>query len=86
MFKHLHAQASTQIHVRIAVSLPLLLRTERRAACICVDKTFYLVCSSFLFYPGIPVYTSKDLQNWTQIGELPLLTDVYFPAFSTICI
>jgi beta-xylosidase len=72
MFKHLHAQASTQIHVRIAVSSPLLLCTERRVACICVDGTFYLVCSSFLFFPGIPVYTSKDLQNWTQIGKLAL--------------
>jgi len=29
---------------------------------------YYLVNSSFAFYPGIPVFHSKDLVNWTQIG------------------
>ncbi|KAI0081569.1 hypothetical protein K474DRAFT_1247208 [Panus rudis PR-1116 ss-1] len=39
-------------------------------SCICVDGTFYLVTSTFLYYPGIPVYTSKDLQTWKQIGNV----------------
>jgi len=30
--------------------------------------TFYLVNSSFAFYPGIPISTSKDLVHWTQLG------------------
>lgn len=31
---------------------------------------FFLVNSSFSFYPGIPIFTSKDLVNWTQIGHV----------------
>lgn len=30
---------------------------------------FYLVCSSFEMTPGIPVFYSKDLAHWTQIGN-----------------
>ena len=33
-----------------------------------VGSDFYLVCSSFEAYPGIPVFHSKDLANWKQIG------------------
>lgn len=32
--------------------------------------TFYLVNSSFSFYPGIPIFISKDLVHWTQIGHV----------------
>ncbi|QRV98008.1 glycoside hydrolase family 43 protein [Ceratobasidium sp. AG-Ba] len=39
-------------------------------SCILVDDTYYLVTSSFLYTPGIPVYTSKDLVHWTQIGNV----------------
>lgn len=31
---------------------------------------YYLVNSSFSFYPGIPVFHSKDLVNWTQTGHV----------------
>jgi alpha-N-arabinofuranosidase len=31
---------------------------------------YYLVNSSFGFYPGIPIFTSKDLVNWTQLGHV----------------
>lgn len=31
---------------------------------------FYLVCSSFAFFPGVPIFHSKDLVNWTQIGHV----------------
>lgn len=34
-----------------------------------VDDTFYLVCSSFQYFPGVPIFESKDLINWTQIGH-----------------
>lgn len=33
------------------------------------DDTYYLVCSSFQFFPGVPIFESKDLINWTQIGH-----------------
>ncbi|MCL2841031.1 MAG: glycoside hydrolase family 43 protein [Defluviitaleaceae bacterium] len=30
---------------------------------------FYLVTSSFEFFPGVPIFHSTDLVNWTQIGH-----------------
>ncbi|QOS80636.1 glycoside hydrolase family 43 protein [Paenibacillus sp. JNUCC31] len=34
-----------------------------------VEDTYYLVCSSFQYFPGVPLFESKDLLNWTQIGH-----------------
>lgn len=34
-----------------------------------VNDTYYLVCSSFQYFPGVPIFESKDLINWTQIGH-----------------
>ncbi|MBU5672221.1 glycoside hydrolase family 43 protein [Paenibacillus brevis] len=33
------------------------------------DGTYYLVCSSFQYFPGVPIFESKDLINWKQIGH-----------------
>jgi len=33
-------------------------------------EDYYLVTSSFVYYPGIPIFHSKDLANWTQIGHV----------------
>jgi len=33
-----------------------------------VDSDYYLVTSTFAYYPGIPIFHSKDLVNWKQIG------------------
>lgn len=33
-----------------------------------VGEDYYIVTSSFEWYPGIPVYHSRDLMNWKQIG------------------
>ena len=30
---------------------------------------YYLVNSSFNYFPGVPVFYSKDLVNWEQIGN-----------------
>ncbi len=35
-----------------------------------VGDTFFLVNSSFQYFPGVPVYESKDLVNWTLIGNV----------------
>ena len=32
--------------------------------------TYYLVNSSFSFFPGVPIYKSKDLVNWQSIGHV----------------
>ncbi|MCM1329576.1 MAG: glycoside hydrolase family 43 protein [Ruminococcus sp.] len=29
---------------------------------------FYMVCSSFQYFPGVPLFESGDLVNWRQIG------------------
>ncbi|MFJ8364061.1 glycoside hydrolase family 43 protein [Streptomyces sp. NPDC093984] len=34
-----------------------------------VGDDYYLVCSSFEYFPGIPVFHSRDLVHWTQIGN-----------------
>lgn len=34
-----------------------------------VKDTYYLVCSSFQYFPGVPLFESKDLINWNQIGH-----------------
>src|SRR5665647_274765 len=33
-----------------------------------VDEDYYLVTSSFEYFPGVPVYHSRDMVNWQQIG------------------
>lgn len=34
-----------------------------------VGEDYYLVTSSFEYFPGIPIYHSRDLVNWRQIGN-----------------
>lgn len=34
-----------------------------------VGDDFYLVTSSFEYFPGVPLFHSKDLVNWEQIGH-----------------
>ncbi len=31
---------------------------------------YYMVCSSFAMFPGVPIFHSNDLVNWTQIGHV----------------
>lgn len=34
-----------------------------------VGDDYYLVTSSFEYFPGVPLFHSRDLVNWTQIGH-----------------
>ncbi|MEV4558088.1 glycoside hydrolase family 43 protein [Kitasatospora sp. NPDC049285] len=34
-----------------------------------VGDDYYLACSSFEYFPGIPVFHSRDLVHWRQIGN-----------------
>ncbi len=34
-----------------------------------VGEDFYLVTSSFEYFPGLPIYHSKDLVHWEQVGH-----------------
>jgi len=35
-----------------------------------VRDDYYLVNSTFSYFPGIPIFHSRDLVNWTQIGNV----------------
>lgn len=35
-----------------------------------VGDDYYLVTSTFAYYPGVPIFHSKDLINWEQIGHV----------------
>jgi xylan 1,4-beta-xylosidase len=34
------------------------------------DDKFYLVNSSFAYFPGIPIFESRDLVHWSQVGHV----------------
>jgi beta-xylosidase len=34
-----------------------------------VGDDYYLACSSFEYFPGVPLFHSRDLLSWTQIGN-----------------
>lgn len=34
------------------------------------DGTYYMVTSSFHYFPGVPLFESTDLINWSQIGHV----------------
>jgi beta-xylosidase len=52
----------------VAFSNPIIPGFSPDPSVVLVDGTFFLVASSFHIFPGIPVYASKDLQNWVHIG------------------
>ena len=35
-----------------------------------VGEWFYLVNSTFAYYPGIPIFRSRNLVQWEQIGNV----------------
>ncbi len=35
-----------------------------------VEDDYYIVCSSFVYAPGVPIFHSRDLAHWEQIGHV----------------
>ncbi|MEK3788332.1 glycoside hydrolase family 43 protein [Paenibacillus sp. FSL K6-1230] len=35
-----------------------------------VGEDYYLITSSFEYFPGVPIFHSKDLVNWRQLGHV----------------
>ncbi|MBL7856303.1 MAG: glycoside hydrolase family 43 protein [Cyclobacteriaceae bacterium] len=35
-----------------------------------VGTDYYLITSTFAYFPGLPVFHSKDLKNWKQVGNV----------------
>ncbi|MDE7282864.1 MAG: glycoside hydrolase family 43 protein, partial [Lachnospiraceae bacterium] len=38
------------------------------SVCRAGDK-YYMVCSTFQYFPGVPLFESEDMVNWEQIGH-----------------
>ncbi|MFD0591776.1 glycoside hydrolase family 43 protein [Catellatospora coxensis] len=34
-----------------------------------VGEDYYLACSSFEYFPGVPIFHSRDLVHWAQLGN-----------------
>ncbi len=49
---------------------PILTGFYPDPSAIRVGDDYYLVTSSFAYFPGVPIFHSKDLVNWTQIGHV----------------
>ncbi|TFK73257.1 hypothetical protein BDN72DRAFT_762060 [Pluteus cervinus] len=52
-------------------------------SCIRVGPEYYCVTSSFSAFPGVPVYASKDLVSWRQIGNV-FSRPEQLPAFGSV--
>ncbi|KAI1428572.1 glycoside hydrolase family 43 protein [Xylaria sp. FL1777] len=48
---------------------PVLPGWHSDPSCTQVDGTFYCVTSTFISFPGLPIYASKDLLNWKLISH-----------------
>ena len=53
----------------LRVSNPILPGFNPDPSICAVDGDYYLVTSSFVFVPGLPVYHSRDLVNWELISH-----------------
>lgn len=48
---------------------PVLPGAQADPSCIRVEETFYCATSTFIAFPGNPIYASKDLINWKIISH-----------------
>ncbi|KAH9238273.1 glycoside hydrolase family 43 protein [Colletotrichum gloeosporioides 23] len=48
---------------------PILPGWHSDPSCVQVDGIFYCITSSFITFPGLPIYASKDLTNWKLISH-----------------
>lgn len=60
---HIHAQTSF-------ITNPILSGFYPDPSVIKVDRDYYLVNSTFAYFPGLPVFHSNDLKTWKQIGNV----------------
>ncbi|KAH8730352.1 glycosyl hydrolase [Phaeosphaeriaceae sp. PMI808] len=49
---------------------PILPGWHSDPSCIQVNGTFFCVTSTFISFPGLPIYASKDLINWKHISHV----------------
>ncbi len=61
---------STHAFAQIKFTNPILAGFYPDPSITKVGSDYYLVNSTFSYFPGIPVFHSKDLKNWKQIGNV----------------
>ncbi|MBB6239585.1 alpha-N-arabinofuranosidase [Pedobacter sp. AK013] len=61
---------TTQAFAQIKFTNPILAGFYPDPSITKVGTDYYLVNSTFSYFPGIPVFHSKDLKNWKQIGNV----------------
>jgi len=49
---------------------PILPGWHSDPSCIQVKGTFFCVTSTFISFPGLPIYASKDLTNWKLVSHV----------------
>ncbi|CZT06736.1 related to xylosidase/arabinosidase [Rhynchosporium agropyri] len=49
---------------------PVLPGWHSDPSCTQVNGTFYCVTSTFILFPGLPIYASKDLINWKLVSHV----------------
>lgn len=54
----------------ITITNPILSGFYPDPSALQVGDDYYLINSTFSYFPGIPVFHSKDLKNWKQIGNV----------------
>lgn len=61
---------SDQHQATAAVSNPIVPGFHPDPTVCRVGDDYYLACSSFEYFPGVPIFHSRDLVHWTQIGNV----------------
>lgn len=61
--QQLTAQSTTLVN-------PILAGFYPDPSIVKVGSDYYLINSTFSYFPGLPVFHSKDLKNWKQIGNV----------------
>lgn len=60
----------TSVKAQTIIKNPILAGFYADPSICKVKDDYYLINSTFSYYPGIPVFHSKDLKNWKQIGSV----------------
>ncbi|MFD1628858.1 glycoside hydrolase family 43 protein [Pseudopedobacter beijingensis] len=61
---------SIQAQDKITIKNPILKGFYPDPSIEKVGDDYYLINSTFSYFPGIPIFHSKDLKNWKQIGNI----------------
>ncbi len=61
---------SQSLFAQLTITNPVLAGFYPDPSVTRVGDDFYLINSTFAYFPGIPIFHSKDLKNWKQIGNV----------------